>query len=133
MSVYVTDTHPLIWFTLGKRNNLSTKVLSIFEEAEIGAVFIYVPVIVLWEIALLERSGKIKLNGGFNYWSERVFANPGFGIAPLEPEVIALGTGLNINGDPFDEVITAFAANLDLPLLTKDQSITDSGLIEIIW
>lgn len=65
MSVYVTDTHPLIWFTLGKKQNLSKKVLTVFEEAEIGKKFIYVPAIVLWEIALLERGGKIRLNGGF--------------------------------------------------------------------
>lgn len=133
MSVYVTDTHPLIWFTLGKKPNLSKKVLTVFEEAEIGKKFIYVPAIVLWEVALLERGGKIRLNGGFLNWSGRVFANPGFGIAPLEPEIIALSAGFNINGDPFDESITAFAAHLDLPLITKDYAITNSKLVEIFW
>jgi PIN domain nuclease of toxin-antitoxin system len=57
----------------------------------------------------------------------------GFGIAPLEPEIIALGAGYNFNGDPFDETITAYAAHLDLPLITKDRAITDSGLVEIYW
>lgn len=133
MSVYVTDTHPLIWFTLGKRSNLSQKVLRVFEEAEIGNEFIYVPAIVLWEVALLERTGKIKLDSGFLRWSEKVFANPGFGITPLEPEIIALGTGYQINGDAFDETIAAFAAHLNLPLITKDYAITNSGLVEIYW
>lgn len=133
MSVYVTDTHPLVWFTLGKRNNLSPKVLTVFEEAETGKGFIFVPAIVLWEVALLERSGRIKLDDGFLRWSEKIFANPGFGLAPLEPEIIALGADYNINGDPFDETIAAFAAHLDLPLITKDYAVTTSGLVEICW
>lgn len=133
MSVYVTDTHPLVWFTLGKRTNLSQKVLRVFEESEIGNEFIYVPAIVLWEVALLERTGKIKLDSGFLRWSERVFANPGFGITPLEPEIIALGAGYHINGDAFDETIAAFAAHLNLPLITKDYAITNSRLVEIYW
>ena len=133
MSVYVTDTHPLVWFTLNKRQNLSGKARAAFESAEIGRSFIYVPAIVLWETALLERAGRIKLNGGFSLWATTILANAGFGLAPLEPETIALGAGYNFNGDPFDETITAFAAHLDVPLITKDSAITDSGLIEVYW
>ncbi len=85
MSVFVTDTHPVIWFTLNKRSMLSKKVLSAFEAAEVGQGFVYVPAIVLWETALLERAGKIKLYDGFLRWAEKLLNNPGFGIAPLEP------------------------------------------------
>lgn len=133
MSVFVTDTHPIIWFTLNKRSALSRKVLLVFEAAEAGQGFVYVPAIVLWEVALLERAGKIKLYDGFLRWSEKLLDNPGFGVAPLEPEIIALGAGFNLNGDPFDETITAFAAHLDLPLITKDAAITNAGLAEIYW
>ncbi len=69
----------------------------------------------------------------FLRWAEKLLNNPGFGIAPLEPEIIALGAGYNVNNDPFDETITAFAAHLDLPLITKDLAITNSGLVEIYW
>ena len=133
MSVFVTDTHPLIWFTLNKRSALSKKVLAVFESAEKGEGFIYVPAIVLWETALLEQAGKIKLYNGFLRWTEKLFGNPGFGLAPLEPEAIALGAGYKINGDPFDETITAFAAHLDLPLITKDTAITNAGLVKVYW
>lgn len=133
MSVYVTDTHPLIWFTLGKRQNLSQKVRAAFESAEAGQSFIYVPAIVLWETALLERAGRIKLNGGFSRWAAAILGNAGFGLAPLDAEIIALGAGYNFNGDPFDETITAYAAHLDVPLITKDTAITNAGLVEIYW
>ena len=133
MSVFVTDTHPIIWFTLKKRSALSEKVRAAFESAEAGQAFIYIPAIVFWETALLERAGKIKLYDGFLRWAEKLLSNSGFGIAPLEPEIIALGAGYNFNGDPFDETITAYAAHLDLPLITKDAAITNSGLAEIYW
>ena len=133
MSVYVTDTHPLIWFTLNKASQLSEKVRAAFEAAENAQSFIYIPAIVLWETALLERAGRIKLNGGFPRWAENILGNSGFGLAPLETEIIALGAGYNFNGDPFDETITAYAAYLDVPLITKDAAITNAGLVETYW
>lgn len=133
MSVFVTDTHPLVWFGNGKLGLLSKAALRAFVDAEAGIGFIYVPVMVLLETAILERSGKIKLDGGFLRWTETLFKNSGFGIAPLEPMIINSAVGYNFNGDPFDKVIAATAAELSLPLITKDAAITDSKLIEICW
>lgn len=61
MSVYVTDTHPLIWYAANEKAKLSRKALRIFERAWANQAFIYVPVPVLWEIALLIKAGQIKL------------------------------------------------------------------------
>lgn len=133
MSVFVTDTHPVLWFTLNQRHNLSPKSLAALENAAAGNGFIYVPAVVLWEIAILERKGRIKLSGGFARWSETLLKNSGFGIAPLEPAIINLAVGYNFNNDPFDSVIVATAAEMSLPLITKDAAITESNLIEIYW
>ncbi len=133
MSVYITDTHSLLWFTLNKHSALSNKVLSAFESAVKGESFIYIPIIVLWEVAILEQKQRIKLNNGFIDWTTQVLKTKSFGIAPFEPEIIALGTGYNFNNDPFDEMIAAFASYMDLPLITRDNAITESGLVEIYW
>lgn len=133
MSVFVTDTHPILWFTLNKRGLLSKSALRAFVDAETGNAFIYVPAMVLLETAILEQGGKIKLDGGFLRWTETLFKNSGFGIAPLEPLIISSAVGYNFNDDPFDKVIAATAAELSLPLITKDAAITDSKLIEICW
>ena len=124
MSVYITDTHPLIWFTLNKHSSLSKKALTVFESAVHGESFIYIPAIVFWEVAILEQKQRIKLHNGFSHWSDELLKTKAFGIAPLEPEIIALGTGFNFNNDPFDEMIAAFASHLELPLITKDNAIT---------
>ena len=83
MSVFVTDTRPVVWFFGDKHQNLSPKVLAAFQAAANSKGFIYVPAVVLWETAILERKGRIKLKGGFSRWAETVFKNSGFGIAPL--------------------------------------------------
>ncbi len=41
MSVHITDTHPLIWFTLNKHSSLSKKALAGFESTIKGESFIY--------------------------------------------------------------------------------------------
>lgn len=133
MSVFVTDTHPILWFTLNKRGNLSERALKAFTDAEDGNGFIYIPSVVLWEAAILERKGRIKLTGGFRRWAETVLKNSGFGLAPLDPEIINSAVGYNFNNDPFDGVITATAAELSVPLITKDAAITNSNLAEIYW
>jgi len=133
MPVFITDTHSLLWFTLNKHSSLSQKALHIFESAVKGESFVYIPIIVLWEVAILERKQRIKLNQGFSNWATQILSTKAFGIAPLEPEIITLGTGYNFNNDPFDEIITAFAAFMELPLITKDNAITESGLVEICW
>ncbi|MDQ6786161.1 MAG: type II toxin-antitoxin system VapC family toxin [Acidobacteriota bacterium] len=133
MSVYVTDTHSLLWFTLNNHSSLSNKALKAFESTVKGESFIYIPAIVLWETAILEQKQRIKLNNGFLDRANRILKTKSFGIVPLEPEVIALRTGFNFNQDPFDEMIAAFASYMNLPLITRDNAITDSGLVEIHW
>jgi PIN domain nuclease of toxin-antitoxin system len=131
--MFVTDTHPLIWFSNGKHSQLSKKVLNIFEKAENSEGVIYIPAVVFWEIALLENLGKIKLTERFDRFSERLLAKDGFEIIPLEPSIIFESVGYNFNNDSFDKIIVASAVSLDVPLITKDIAITDSNLTEIYW
>ena len=57
----------------------------------------------------------------------------GFEIVPLEISVIAQAVSYNFNNDPFDKIIVASAAELEVPLITKDVEITESNLVEIFW
>ncbi len=131
--MYVTDTHPLIWYQNGKHSALSAKVLSAFQKAEDSEVVIYIPSIVFWEIALLEKRGRIILKDGFEKWSAKLLSKNGFAIAHLETEIIAKSVGYNFNDDPFDNAVVATAVEFEIPLITKDAAITESNLVEIFW
>ena len=69
MSVYVTDTHPLIYYFTQTHSKLSRRTLRTFEQAERGEAFIYVPAVVLWEVSILEKNGEIRLNEPYEDWA----------------------------------------------------------------
>jgi PIN domain nuclease of toxin-antitoxin system len=131
--MFLTDTHPLIWYATNKHSHLSAKVLTAFQKAEAAETVIYISAVTFWEIALLENLGKIKLKEKFEYWAKKLLAKNGFEIVPLEPSIISRSVGYNFNDDSFDKVIVASAVELEVPLITKDWAITESNLVEIYW
>lgn len=131
--MFVTDTHPLIWFSTRKHSQLSSKVLSAFDKANEGDLLIYIPAVVLWEIAILQNLGKINLPERFDFWSSNLLRKKGFILIPLEPSIIANAVNYNFNNDLFDKIIVASAVDFDLPLITKDSAITNSNVVEIYW
>jgi PIN domain nuclease of toxin-antitoxin system len=131
--MFVTDTHCLVWYFNGKHASLSPKVLSAFQKAENAEVMIYIPSVVFWEIALLEKRGRIVLKEGFEKWSRKILSKSGFAIAHLDTEIIAKSIGYNFNNDPFDAAIVATAIEFEIPLITKDVAITESNLVEVYW
>lgn len=50
----------------------------------------------------------------------------------LAPEQIYLAEEIRPNEDPFDALICAAARSLDLPLLTRDAAIEESGM-DVVW
>ena len=133
MAVYVTDTHPLLWYASGHHAKLSKKALRIFNEAVRDRALIYVPAVVLWEIALLNKSRRIQLREPFDQWAAALLARRGFDLAPLDLQVVAEAINLTFNDDPFDAVIVATAKIKDLSLITKDVEITNAQVVEVAW
>jgi PIN domain nuclease of toxin-antitoxin system len=121
MSVYVTDAHPLIWYVTSQRNKLSSRALGAFQDAERGEAFIYIP------------AGKITLNKPYVTWARDLLDKSCFECVPIDETVVAEARNYAFNRDAFDASIVATARLKDLPLITKDSAITNSGLVEIWW
>ena len=132
MSLYVTDTHPLVWYATNQHAKLTRKVIRLFDQATRGQILIYVPAVVLWEISFLIKSGRIRLQRPFDQWAGALVAMRGFDLAPLEIEVIAEAYNLSFD-DPFDAAIVATARIKDLPVITKDVVMTHSGMVDVEW
>ena len=132
MALYVTDTHPLLWY--GNRHaKLSRSALRIFSRAERGEALIYIPAMALLECGILVRLGRILFKESFPLWMNALLAQPGFELAPLESEIITAAIDLQTIHDPFDLSAVATARHKGLPLITGDQEIIDSQLVEIVW
>jgi PIN domain nuclease of toxin-antitoxin system len=130
--VYVTDTHPLVWYATGKHRPLSPKVRRAFHAAIGAEALIYVPAFVLWEIAMLLKAGRIALHEPYGAWAEHLLAQPEFALAAVDVRMLAEAYYYPFPA-PFDSVITATARVMDLPLMTNDAEINASQLAEVYW
>jgi PIN domain nuclease of toxin-antitoxin system len=133
VAVFVTDTHPLIWYTASKHARLSKHATQIFDGAFADRNLVVIPSPVLWEISLLLEHGRLRLREPFEQWAAALIARKGIDLAALGLDVIAEAHRLTFSGDPFDRTIVATAKLMDLPLITKDEAIIKAELVEIAW
>jgi PIN domain nuclease of toxin-antitoxin system len=128
----VTDTHPLLFHATGSKR-LGKRAAAHFHACEQKQALAYVPVVVMWEISILTRIGRIDLGRSLHGFFADLFSNPAYQPLDLTPEQIYLADEARPNHDPFDALICAAARSLELPLLSRDGDIQDSGLVKVIW
>ena len=130
--MFVTDTHPLAWYVGLKQARFGRRSLRLFEDAKSAKTVIFIPTAVLWEIADLGKAGLLELPSRFDHWCRNLDSDPGFAIEPLTWSDVDEARRLPFN-DPFDCLIVGAAIRLDCPLITKDEAIVDSKLVETVW
>jgi len=132
----VADTHALLWYLLDDPDRrLSPDARTALEQAEStnGIAVSVASVVDLWYV--------IRTRGTFTDDQLdqvlRLLRDP---ETSLEAEPITLDVTAAFRqiprdalGDPWDRFITATAVALDLPLVTRDRRIRESGLVETIW
>ena len=128
--MYVTDTHPFVHYSQRKISKLGRRSQRVFRDADEGKVLIYIPAIVLWEIT--RPPGLLSQTERFESWCRRLNQGPGYAITPLDWQDVNEAHHLPFR-DPADCLIVGTALRLGMPLITKDQIIVDSGLVETIW
>lgn len=130
MTLYVTDTHSLFWY-LTASSHLSAKAKDAFDEGKQGLALIYVPVIVLAELYYLNE----KLGGALDFADEylRLSSSGQFVFLPVMPEeILEFDTDKAIR-EMHDRIIVGAARRLGASLISKDQQITSSGLVPVVW
>jgi PIN domain nuclease of toxin-antitoxin system len=128
----VTDTHPLVFHAAGG-TKLSRKAAAHFQASERQEALTYVPVAVMWECGALVRAGRVDLGRPLRDFFEELFSNPAYQPLDLTPQQVYLADEQRPNDDLFDGLICAAACELDLPLITRDGDIADSGLVAVLW
>ncbi|MCK6566018.1 MAG: type II toxin-antitoxin system VapC family toxin [Dehalococcoidia bacterium] len=124
------DTHAWIWWTAGAPELPVEVRTRIDAEDEV-----FVSPICCWEVAMLVEKGRIDLGRQPLSWVRLAFSKPATRLAALTPEiaVIAGQLGGGFHGDPADRLIVATARQLRAPLVTSDERIRRSGLVETVW
>ena len=127
----VADTHALLLHT--SREAVGRRASAHFAACEAQQAVVYVPMAVVWEVAVLTRSGRVALKTSVRDYFDHVFSNASFQMLDLTAEQIYDASELGFTRDPFDGLICAAARSLDLPLITRDEAIRASGAVRVLW
>jgi len=124
---YVADTHTWVFYLLDR---LPEKADEVFSHAEHGRDFVFIPTIALAECVYLVERGKIDLNLDGLFSKLRVGGN--FIPVPLTLDVVERIHLIPLS-EIHDRIIVATAQVLGAKVLTKDEQIVESGIVETIW
>ena len=128
----VVDSHALVFHAAGG-GQLGKRAKAHFAATERRDAIVYVPVAVIWEISLLARAVRINLHRPVREFFADLFSNPAYQTHELNSIQVFDADELRFTRDPFDALICAAARDLDLPLLTRDVPIQESGVVRVLW
>ena len=130
----VLDTHALIWWASGNKEELSVAALQAIEsELEGGQIF--VSSISAWELAMLVAKGRLALSMDVAEWLSHVGSIDAVSFIPVDNELAVKSTELpgEFHKDPADRLIVATARKFAAPLVTADEKIRAYQHVRTIW
>lgn len=119
----------MLWAAAGDAR-LGSSAAALLRTLQIGEAVI--ADITLLEIAMLAKKERIRLSVSAGEYLRGIQRN--FPPLPITSEIAALAMEIELpHGDPFDRIIVASALHHELPLLTREENISASGLVRVIW
>ena len=131
--IYITDTHPLVFWSSNRNARLGKRARRIFQETERGRHTIVVPITVLEESNRLIEKNVVHLNVPFRRWADELERSPNFQVQAYTLEVLLESVALVAIRDPADRTIVATARYLRCPLITADEIIQDGDWVDTVW
>jgi PIN domain nuclease of toxin-antitoxin system len=131
--IYVTDTHPLVFWSAHRKPRLGRRARRIFQETDKGRHSIVVPITVLEETNRLVERHVVHLDVPFRRWAEELERSPNFQVQPYTLEVLLESVAMVAIRDPAERAIVATAKHLRCPLITGDAIIQDGHWVDTVW
>lgn len=128
------DTHVVLWWQAGGER-LSPAARQALDEAD----EILVSPLSLWEIATLQRRGRVALERDVMAWCRDLLAGPRLAAASPSPDAAAWAGTLpdTFPGDPVARLLYATARDLRVPFVTKDERLHAYGVasrdVALVW
>lgn len=129
---YILDTHTFLWY-IADDPRLGTTAGALLDDP---ANELILPAIVLAEACFIVEQGKVDL--GLVDLLEAIDSDIRILFVPLDRVIVERTTTLTTIREMHDRQIVATALVLadqgeDVTVLTRDQNITTSGLVKVIW
>ena len=124
------DTHAWIFLADDSRKLGKSARQALAKAERIG-----VAAISLWELTMLVEKQRLRLDRELLPWMQAALADPRMEVLPLTPAVVAAAHQLRgaLAGDPGDRLIVATALVEGARLVTRDEKITESGIVPVTW
>jgi len=129
--VILLDTHVLVWAVAESKRLSKAASAAILKGMTEGGLAI--ADVTLWELAMLLSRGRIQAYGTVEA-SVRLLTE-GVVIKPITPEIAAISAQFpdGFPRDPADRLIAATAKSEGLALITHDEKLRTSPLLQTIW
>jgi PIN domain nuclease of toxin-antitoxin system len=129
----LADSHAIIWQSQRSQELSEDAANTLLEAEETDGVVVSVASLLdLWYVT---QTTKGVSDADLTYLRQQITSSPELSLHPIDEDV-ADATILiprKLLGDPWDRFIVATAQVLQVPLVTRDSAIRDSGLVPTIW
>ncbi len=127
----VLDTHALLWWALDP-GRLSPAAAALCATMERDGGF--ASSISIWELGIKVKRGKLELGLAVDELARRVERSGVVELIPVDTALWLRSLALPWeHRDPADRVIVATALRLDLPILTRDETLHAFAGVRCVW
>jgi PIN domain nuclease of toxin-antitoxin system len=129
VEVIVIDTHVLVWWAGGVR-----QVSAAARKAIVDSDIVAFSSVTAWEIGTLARRGRLDIHFSTVDWLREVTETHNLTVLTVTLDIAFRAAELQeLLRDPIDCLIAATALAHNAPLITKDDRIRASGVVQTIW
>jgi len=126
---YLLDTHVWLWISI-QPDRLSNRLRKVLSDPQSE---LWMSPISVWELTLLCRKGRFRVNPDIPTWVARTFSDLHLTEAPLTVEVaLAIPSIGFAHGDPADHFLAATAKVFDLTLVTADETLLRTPGVKVL-
>ncbi len=127
---YLTDTVALVRH-LRQHRRLGRKARQILQEADAGQHTIFISGITLMEILYLSEAQRITIN--LVDVITLMASSQNYVLVPIDADVVLAAATVDDIPELHDRILVGAAKYLQVPVLTSDQVIAQSGHVRTIW
>jgi PIN domain nuclease of toxin-antitoxin system len=106
-----------------------------FYDVDAGQAVIVIPAVVVAEVIMVVQKGRLS-GASLDHlipYLHSMNESENYPLAPLLPKTVIASHEHTIIPDIFDRLIVTEAILKDLSIITRDQTIRESGLVSTIW
>ena len=133
VTMILLDTCAIIWDAL-EPSRFSDRILSIIAEADKKNALM-VADISMWEIAMLIKKRRLEIDSTAAHLLNLFLQSRSITVQSITPEIAELSVsfGTEMHNDPADRIIAATAIIHSAQLVTADENLRATELLDTIW